>query len=118
VDLETMPLHVRAGSILPLGPVRQYVDQTVDGPMTLIVYPGADGAAVLYEDDGRSFDYRKGEAMKLEVAWRDRERTFAIRLASASRMRPPSPRRLVVRVAGSQMLRNVLFQGAPVEVRL
>jgi len=118
VDLETMPLHVRAGSILPLSPVKQYVDQTVDGPMTLIVYPGADGAAVLYEDDGRSFDYRKGEAMKLDLAWRDRERRLSIRLASGSRMRPPSPRRLVVRLAGSQTLSNVRFEGSPVEVRL
>jgi alpha-glucosidase (family GH31 glycosyl hydrolase) len=118
VDLETMPLHVRAGSILPLAPVKQYVDQTVDGPMTLVVYPGADGAVVLYEDDGRSFDYRKGEAMKLELAWRDRERRLSIRLASGSRMRPPSPRRLVVRLAGSQTLSNVRFEGSPVEVRL
>jgi alpha-glucosidase/alpha-D-xyloside xylohydrolase len=118
VDLETLPLHVRAGTILPLGPVKQYVDQPVDGPMTLIVYPGADGAAVVYEDDGRSFDYRKGDAMKLEFAWRDRERRLSIRLASGSRMRPPSPRRLIVRVAGSQMLSNVRFDGKPVEVRL
>ena len=48
-----MPLHVRAGAILPLGPVRQYVDEPVDGPLTLVVYPGADGAFTLYEDDGR-----------------------------------------------------------------
>jgi alpha-glucosidase (family GH31 glycosyl hydrolase) len=118
VDLETMPLHVRAGSILPLAPVKQYVDQMVDSPMTLIVYPGADGAAVLYEDDGRSFDYRKGEAMKVELAWRDRERRLSIRLARGSRMRPPSPRRLVVRVAGSQTLSNVRFEGSAVEVQL
>ena len=44
VDLETMPLHVRAGAIIPLGPVKEYVDQPVDAPLTLVVYPGADGA--------------------------------------------------------------------------
>jgi alpha-glucosidase (family GH31 glycosyl hydrolase) len=42
VDLETMPLHVRAGTILPMGPVEQYVDEPVDGPLTITVYPGAD----------------------------------------------------------------------------
>ena len=40
----TMPLYVRAGAILPMGPVKQYTDEPVDGPLTLQVYPGADGA--------------------------------------------------------------------------
>ena len=35
---------------MPLGPVRQYVDEPVDGPLTLVVYPGADGTASVYED--------------------------------------------------------------------
>ena len=60
VDLATMPLHVRAGAIIPLGPVRQYVEQPIDAPLTIVVYPGADGAFTLYEDDGRSFEYRQG----------------------------------------------------------
>ena len=68
VDLETMPLHVRAGSILPLGPIKQYVDESVDAPLTLVVYPGADGSFMVYEDDGRSFDYRKGAWMGIEAA--------------------------------------------------
>src|SRR5262249_9514338 len=60
VDLETMPLYVRAGSILPLGPVKQYTAERVDQPDTLMIYPGANGSFALYEDDGKSFDYRKG----------------------------------------------------------
>src|SRR5262249_22952114 len=52
VDLATLPLYVRAGTILPLDPVRQYTGEKVDGPLTLIVHPGADGQATLYEDDG------------------------------------------------------------------
>jgi alpha-glucosidase/alpha-D-xyloside xylohydrolase len=58
VDLATMPLYVRAGSIIPLGPVRQYVAEKVEGPLTLQVYPGANGAFTIYEDDGSTFDYR------------------------------------------------------------
>jgi alpha-glucosidase/alpha-D-xyloside xylohydrolase len=118
VDLETMPLHVRAGAILPIGPVKQYVDQHVDTPLTLVVYHGADATARLYEDDGRSFDYRKGQAMRVEVAWRERDRRLSIRLASGSRMLPPSPRRIQVRLAGSQKPVDVTFAGKPVEVRL
>jgi len=55
VDLETMPLYVRAGAILPLGPVKQYVDESVAAPLEFTIYSGADGAFFLYEDDGRSF---------------------------------------------------------------
>ena len=76
VDLETMPLHVRAGAIVPFGPVKQYVDEPVDAPLSVVVYPGADGIFLLYEDDGRSFAYRKGAWMGLEMAWRDRDRRF------------------------------------------
>jgi len=72
VDLETMPLYVRAGAILPLGPVRQYAEEPVDAPLTLIVYPGADGASSLYEDDGKTFAYRKGEWMRIEMGCRKR----------------------------------------------
>ncbi|MGD0301236.1 MAG: TIM-barrel domain-containing protein, partial [Bryobacteraceae bacterium] len=44
VDLETMPLYVRAGAILPFGPVKQYTSEQVDAPLTLSIYPGADGS--------------------------------------------------------------------------
>ncbi len=43
VDLATMPLYVRAGAVIPMGPVKQYTDEPSDEPMTLVVYPGADG---------------------------------------------------------------------------
>jgi len=62
VDLATMPLYVRAGAVVPMGPVKQYVDEPSDAPLEMVVYPGADGTSSLYEDDGRSFDYRQGKA--------------------------------------------------------
>ncbi len=43
VDLETIPLYVRAGAIIPVGPVKQYTSEPIDEPITLRVYPGADG---------------------------------------------------------------------------
>ena len=102
VDLETMPLHVRAGAILPLAPVREYVEQQTSEPMTVVVYPGADGAFALYEDDGRTFDYRKGEYLRLAMTWRDAARQLSLRLAPGSRMLPPARRPLRVRLAGSR----------------
>jgi alpha-glucosidase/alpha-D-xyloside xylohydrolase len=118
VDLETMPLYVRGGAILPLGPVKQYVHEVVDEPMTIQIYPGADGLFTLYEDDGASFDHRRGEWMGIEMRWTDRERRLDVRLAAGSKMRPPNPRRLRVRVAGSRDMKDVTFSGAPLQVRL
>src|SRR5439155_6015614 len=63
VDLETMPLYVRAGAIVPFGPVKQYAAEKAAGPLTMVIYPGADGAFDLFEDDGRSFDYERGAWM-------------------------------------------------------
>jgi alpha-glucosidase/alpha-D-xyloside xylohydrolase len=118
VDLETMPLYVRAGAILPLGPVRQYAEEPIDAPLTIVVYPGADGASSLYEDDGKTFAYRKGEWMRIEMGWRDAERLLTLRLARGSRMLPPARRPIEVRVAGERATRAVVFDGRPVEVHV
>jgi alpha-glucosidase (family GH31 glycosyl hydrolase) len=118
VNLDTMPLHVRAGAVLPLAPVRQYVDQQVDGPLSLVVYPGADGVSSVYEDDGKSFDHRKGDWMRLGMIWRDADRRLTLRLASGSRMRPPLSRAVEVRVAGERGTRRLTFDGREIDVKL
>ncbi len=115
VDLETMPLYVRAGAILPLGPVKQYTGEPVDEPLTISIYPGADGAFLLYEDDGGSFNYRKGEWMGVQMTWNDARRVLRLRLANGSRMMAPMRRELVVKLGGAT--RSVVFQGRPLEVR-
>ena len=118
VDLATMPLHVRAGAILPFGPVRQYVDEPVDAPLSLVIYPGADGEFTLYEDDGMTFNYRKGEWMGIEAGWREAGRLLTLRLARGSRMLPPARRTIEVRVAGERTSKTITFTGRALEVRL
>ncbi len=70
--LARMPLFVRAGSIVPTGPVLQYVDEQPDAPLTLVVYTGADGEFSLYEDDGRSYGYERGEFTRIPLTWNER----------------------------------------------
>jgi len=118
VDLSGMPLYVRAGAILPMGPVKQYTAEAVDGPLTVTVYPGADGAFQLFEDDGRSFAYRSGEWMGLTFRWADRARRLSVELTAGSKMRAPLTRELVVRVAGSPRTQSVTFSGRPLSVTL
>jgi alpha-glucosidase/alpha-D-xyloside xylohydrolase len=118
VDLETMPLYVRGGAILPMGPVRQYTGEPSDAPLTLVVYPGADGSSLLYEDDGQSFAYRQGAWMGIAMTWNDRNRQLTLRLAQNSRMLPPLSRQIQVRVAGSQVTQTVTFTGKQVAVKV
>jgi alpha-glucosidase/alpha-D-xyloside xylohydrolase len=118
VDMETTPLYVRAGAVIPHGPVKQYTGEAVTEPATLVIYPGATGSSTLYEDDGTSFDHRKGDYMKVAMNWADATRTLSLSLMPGSRMRPPSPRRFNVRIAGSKEIKTVTFTGAPVRVRM
>ncbi len=118
VDLETTPLYVRAGAIIPHDPVRQYTSETVSEPTSFVVYPGADGKGHLYEDDGISFDYRKGEWMGIDASWRDSERTLRLQLSPGSRVLPSSPRMFLARIAGSAEERSLTFRGESLEIRL
>jgi len=114
VDLETIPLYVRAGSILPLGPVKQFTAEKVDEPLSVSIYPGADAAFLLYEDDGASFNYRKGEWMGIQMAWDDARRKLNLRLAPGSRLLPSGTRAITLQLGETK--RSVTFEGKPVEV--
>jgi alpha-glucosidase len=65
--LETMPVYVRGGSILPLQPLVQNTDETPVGPLELRVYPGSDCSGSLYLDDGHTFRYLQGEFLRQEL---------------------------------------------------
>jgi alpha-glucosidase (family GH31 glycosyl hydrolase) len=116
VDLETMPLYVRAGSILPLGPVKQHTGDPSAGPLSISIYPGQDGSFLLYEDDGKSFDYRNGEWMGIEMHWNDSRRVLTLRLAAGSKMLSPLSRNIEVTM--NETRRSLEFTGKPVEVQL
>jgi alpha-D-xyloside xylohydrolase len=72
--LETIPLYVRAGSILPLGPIRQYAAEKADQPLTIQVYAGEDGEFDLYDDSGDGYGYEKGICAWMHFQWNDAER--------------------------------------------
>ncbi|HWW73312.1 MAG TPA: TIM-barrel domain-containing protein, partial [Duganella sp.] len=76
--IERMPVHVRAGSVLPLGPVKQYADEAVDAPIEVRVYPGADGSYTLYDDAGEGWAYQRGEHASIPLRWHQATRTLTI----------------------------------------
>lgn len=76
--LDEFPLFVRAGAILPLGPVVEHTGQRPDAPWEIRVYPGADGGFTLYEDDGETYAYERGERATTALRWDDARRTLHI----------------------------------------
>ena len=77
-SLETVPMFVRAGSIVPLGPEMQYVGEKAWDNLEMRVYPGADGTFTLYEDEGDSYNYEKGVHSTITFLWNDKSRTLTI----------------------------------------
>jgi alpha-D-xyloside xylohydrolase len=76
--LERIPLYVRGGSIVPLGPEEEYAGQKPDGPFEVRVYPGADGAFALYEDEGDNYNYEKGGYAVVPMQWSEAKHTLTI----------------------------------------
>jgi len=77
-SLDIIPLFVRAGSILPLGPAIQYAGEQTEEPLELWVYPGAEGRFALYEDEGDGYAYEKGEFAWTPITWDEARRTLTV----------------------------------------
>ena len=76
--LDRVPMFVRAGSILPLGPEMQYVGEKSWDNLELRLYPGADGAFTLYEDEGDNYNSEKGQYTTILITWKNAMRTLTI----------------------------------------
>ena len=66
--LEELPLYVRAGAIIPMQPLVQHTGEKPDGPLQLRVYPGKDCRGSLYQDDGHTFAYQRGDFMRVNYS--------------------------------------------------
>ena len=75
---DTIPIYVRAGSIIPTGPEIQYTGEKPADPITLHVYAGADGRFTLYEDDGLTYNYEQGAFARIPIIWDDSGRALTI----------------------------------------
>ena len=75
---ESLPLYVKAGSIVPMGPELQHTAEKPADPLTLWVYTGANASFELYEDDGVTYDYEKGAFSTLPLRWDERAGTLSM----------------------------------------
>ncbi|MBX3062672.1 MAG: DUF5110 domain-containing protein [Anaerolineae bacterium] len=82
--LDTMPLYVRAGSILPLGPDIQHSAEGANSPLDLHIYPGQDAHFTLYEDEGDNYNYEQGQFSTIRLTWNDASRRLTFHQSQGS----------------------------------
>ena len=75
--LDRIPVYVPAGAILPLGPESEYAGQQPEAPIEVRVYAGANGSFTLYQDEGDSYRYEKGEHATVQLQWEDAAKTLS-----------------------------------------
>jgi alpha-D-xyloside xylohydrolase len=78
ITLQNMPLFVRAGSIIPMGPYMQYANEKKQDKLEIRIYPGADGSFTIYEDEGENYNYEKGHFATIELKWNEASKTLTI----------------------------------------
>ena len=118
--LHRLPLYVKCGSILPVGAAVQYASEPLTDPLKLIVYPGADGSFVLYEDDGQTYGYERGQSSTIRLEWNDAKRTLHIgaRQGRFEGMDETRPFEIVIADKELQgaVQQTVVYRGEPIAV--
>ena len=89
--LSQIPIFVRAGSIVPMGPMIQYATQSVD-PLEIRIYKGQDGSFTLYEDEGDSYNYETGKYATIQFTWDDAAGTLTVGARQGSYAGMPASR--------------------------
>jgi len=128
VALNRMPLYVRAGSILPMGVMMQYVTEKPNAPYEVRIYPGANAHFTLYEDDNETYNYEKGQYATVELDWNDETRTLTVGKRSRSFPGMISTRLMNIVVArpgqnqgineGRSAVRTIIYTGKKTAVKL
>jgi alpha-D-xyloside xylohydrolase len=76
--LDQIPLFIKAGSIVPMGPVVQYSGESSNQELEIRIYEGANGEFTLYEDEGDNYNYEKGQCSTITFIWNDAKKTLTI----------------------------------------
>jgi alpha-D-xyloside xylohydrolase len=119
--LDTFPVYVRAGSIVPMGPAMQYVTERPDAPYEIRIYPGKDATFTLYEDDNETYAYERGERATYDLIWHDATKTLRIGARQGTFSGMIATRELKVALVGAptaSATKTIRYTGQPAEVAL
>ncbi len=112
------PMMVRSGAILPLAPVMQYASEHKWDALDIVVYPGADGQFTLYEDEGDSYRYEQGIYATIPMKWNDKKGELTISRRQGQFPGMLGERTFRVRLAGTQAVKTVNYNGKEVKVKI
>ena len=76
--IDILPLYIKAGSIVPMGPLLQYATEKPADPLELRIYTGANGEFTLYEDENDTYNYEKGKYATIQFTWNEDQYTLTI----------------------------------------
>ncbi|MFT3782812.1 MAG: glycoside hydrolase family 31 protein [Nibricoccus sp.] len=119
-SIDRFPLYVRAGSIVPMGPAVQYATEKPDAPYEIRIYRGRDGKFTLYEDDGETYAYERGERAMYELSWNDAQRTLRLGEREGSFPGMVEKRQYTVVLVGSgqkSASKTLTYAGEAIEVK-
>ena len=114
--LDLLPLFVKAGAVVPIGPVKQHTRETTSEPVTLQVYPGADGTFAWFDDDGSSFEYEHGNYMRVVCEWNDRRRLLTLTCDPKGKL--GVGRHVRVNIAGTSGTHDAVLKNGALEIQL
>lgn len=119
-DIHTIPVFIRAGSILPLGPVKQYADQASAEAIELRVYPGRDGSFLLYDDEGDGYGYEQGRFATVTATWNEAQHRFTLgkRNGKYPGLSSKQTFRVVCGTPSGAQAHEVTYSGAEISVEL
>lgn len=114
--IDSMPVFVRGGSIVPTTQPMQYVDEIPDAPYTVTVYPGADADFTVYEDSGDGYEYENGAYAEYDLHWEDTPRRFTVSKRRGDFEGLCTQRMLRIRIAGGEE-QELLYTGEEKTIR-
>ena len=116
--IDRTAMFVKAGTILPLAPVMQYAQQSQWDNLDIIVYPGSNAVFTLYEDEGDNYNYERGVYSTITMKWNNSQRTFTVEARQGQFPGMLQNRKFNIRIAGTEAVKTVDYNGNAVSVTL
>ena len=116
-SLDRIPLFVRAGSIIPIGPDVQYTNEKKWDNLIINVYPGADGTFTLYEDEGDNYNYESGAYTEIQMKWNDTKRILTIDARKGEYNDMLTKRNFTIRTADGKE-KVITYSGKKINVKI
>ena len=116
--LDRTAMFVKAGSILPLAPVMQYATEKQWDNLDIVIYPGCNATFLLYEDEGDNYNYERGAYSTIEMKWDNKKRTLTIDSRKGNFPGMMTNRRFNVRLAGTEDVKTVNYNGTAVDISM